>query len=185
MSSFDEALRRQEAERHSADARQRSEEDQRRRAAEAAVGRVIQLLHQFCQRLSERGVQPKRVELASSQEGLFHRAKFTPAGYVLSTHKSDPVARRKIDPRPTNVYLVTPEAQLWRKSFGRGAGFVPITVENLLDREIWVDGGGSITFGTNGEALVYRNGDPPSTMPLEEHLAACAALLIRESSGHP
>jgi hypothetical protein len=111
---------------------------------------------------------------------LFPRAHFTPAGYLLWKHHSDLVARRrKIETRPNHVYLVTPEGQLWKT----GAGFVPITVENLLNGKIWVDNGGYITLGTNGETVVYRNGDPPSSTPLEEYLAGCAALLIRESSG--
>ena len=179
MSSFDEELRRQEAEQRSADAKQRSHEDERRRAAEAAVPRILPLLREFSQRLSERGVQPQRVKL-TERRGL-RLAQFSPAGYVTDSRYEGGSGWRRL----RSLHLVTPDGQLlwWSESHRDKAGFIPIKAENLVNGKVWLTGGSYITFGANGEPLVYSHGDPPSTAPLETALAACAMRLINESSG--
>lgn len=169
MSSFDEELRRQEAQRRSADARQRSEEDRRRRAAEAAVPRLTQLLREFGQRLSERGVQPIRVKLPS-RPGFFRARSggYSPAGYVIASGT-----------------LITPDGSFWRAS----SGFVPITAENLLNYEFGLINSRSVQRGyigadPNGNLYLFETGDAPNReLPLEKELANWAMRLINESSG--
>lgn len=186
MSSFDEALRRQEAEQRAAYAGRVSYEDQRRRIAEAAVMNVTRLLREFAQRLGERGVRPTRVELPRGQ-GMFRLPRHSPEGYELMgrrpTYTTWSTKPRKNPHQPTFLSLVTPDGRFWSYGGASGEGFVPITVETILGdtsrTTLWLDGDSYISFGEHGEALVLRNGDPPEITPLEEFLASCAVRLIQ------
>ena len=188
MSGFDEALRRQEAEQRIAQGRQRSEDDQRRRAAEAAIPAIARLLREFAQRLSERGVQPTRVKL-TARRGL-RPALSSPAGYLTSIRPNNSIGRAVLFVH--SLYLVTPDGRLWHWSCDYSSdissacgGFVEITAKKLLEERLCPTGGyGYVTLGADGQPFLYVSGDPSRTTPLEEELATCALRLINNERSH-
>lgn len=178
MPSFDEALRRQEANQRSADAAQLDQENQRRRGADAAVPRVKQLLREFSQGLAQRGVRPVRLEIAK-RRGLFHPALLAPAGYDMGS-----VYNGTWDVWDS-IYLVTPDGELWSwsKHFSDSGKVVPITADNLASGNVRLNGFMSLKYDSDGNVFAFSNnrGEPISE-PLEEFLAGCALRLINDNS---
>lgn len=180
MSSFDDALRRQQAQRDATYATEQSFSLQRRHMAEAAVPTITRLLQEFSIGLSRRGVEPERIELLS-RRGILRLPRYSPAGYELMAKRTWDKSGRQINPRPRVLSLVTSEGRLWCHGMSGQEGFVSITVENLLNK-IYLDGDTYLAYGANGEPQTYRHGDPPSAGPLEELLAQAALRLIDRSS---
>ena len=181
MSSFDEAFRREAAQQQSADAAKQSVENRRRRAAEAAIPAITQMLRDFARTLGERGVPPARFEVEPSRGFFGRRRQSSPDGYVVHKYMGAGTGHQY----PSRLSLVTPDGQLWRYTTHpkpgsmsesiQEVGFVPVTVEVLLRGDFvldWVE-----VFDDGRVGKTDSEGD---FSPAEEVLAGQAQRLVEE-----
>lgn len=177
MSSFEEALRRQEGQ----NIEQKAAFDDRRRAADGAVPRVVQMLQAFARTLNERGVPPQRFQV-KDRHGL-RPAQHSPAGYAVSGRQEYLFPAKRKGGWVRYLSLVTPDGRLWRYDQGEAPyrpaeiGFVEITSDLLLA------GDQALMFASlHPDGTVGRTArDDSQPTPLEDLLAIRAQELMREN----
>lgn len=181
MSSFDDALRREQASDRAQQARESSSADQKRRLAEAAAPFVVQVVQDFARSLSGR-VKPVRVETGvvwrrSLGYAWDNKPLMSPDGYPLEVHAG------------VLCSVVTPDGKLWtaqKEQTGHGpkwsdktemvGRYVDVTADAIIRREVNLTD--TVWVGEDGRAYVGEPLHDEGPVPVETAMARHAQKLL-------
>jgi hypothetical protein len=162
VSSFDEAFRRQAADRQAAEARERSQADAFRARNAAGLPIVQQMLADFLRAVDGR-IRPKRY-IAGNRR--------SPKGYALSG-AGGPW-------RGAYLMVITPDGRLWEEGGSYrplSHGYFELNGETLSRLEV---NSAPVRIGTDGKPYAMCGGDRDRPTPLPEALAVVAVRLLAE-----
>lgn len=195
MSSFDEAMRRREAQQTELQARQAEASNDATLLAQRALPTVRAAFRDLAQYLSKQGVPTyayRHYQQSARSHLLSRYLAPSPAGYFVYGNGSRELQKhhsreaRKGARNFDQLILLLPDGRLWEHSQGnRGAkqGIVEISAEALAARDVFIRGLGRIEVDAAGAVVIRAEYSDGRCVPLADALAELGMKM--KSTRHP